>query len=308
MHVFISLLTRWKSCDGVELLVNVDSRTVADVEWLNSTADRVVFSKNVHEIRAFNSLAKMARAPIVAFVQDDMPPPIGCEYIGAMESMFDGDERLGVIGWRTFALVPYYHRWQGHTYQRRTVAKLTWWGHSSNMRAMYAAMVDVGPIFSRADTFHHVGGFNERFSEPGFGGFYHDYEFSLRTWLHGWKVAFYDASFNLCFDCLGPYLKQTASANAPVRGKASYSDANSDVQSNRTSIMQSMRYLYDNISAAVERNNERLGAGCTWGYPSEAHAPLPPRLSLDECCDAWGRGQHPNIALVNYMKNVSNLC
>ena len=317
LHLYIPLLVRWRNCDGVELLVNVDSRTSFDLEWLNTTADRVVFSNNVHEIRAFNNMARMARAPIVVFVQDDMPAPMGCDWIDHMEHMFSSDARLGLVGWRTFALVPYFHKWQDHTYQRRTVAKLTWWGRT--FRAQYAAMVDVGPLAARTEAFREAGGFNEHFSEPGHGGFYHDYEFSLRMWLVGWKVAFYDSSYNLCFDCFYTFLKSKVvdlrfTANTSVRSRQSYSDSSNEVDKNRSAIMRFMRPLYNNISEAVQQNNEQLGTGCTWGYPSAAHASnvsnpdLPPTVPRDQCCTAWGKGMHPNMALIAYMKNVSNLC
>jgi hypothetical protein len=48
-----------------------------DAEWLTSAADHVVFSKNIHETRAYNKLAGMARAPVLFFVQDDDAPPAG---------------------------------------------------------------------------------------------------------------------------------------------------------------------------------------------------------------------------------------
>ena len=67
----IRILARWKQCDGVELLVNVDSRNGADLEWLNTTADTILFSRNIHEIRAYNKLARVASGDVLAFVQDD---------------------------------------------------------------------------------------------------------------------------------------------------------------------------------------------------------------------------------------------
>ena len=56
----IAHLLKWKSCAGVELLVNVDSTDSADRAWLDHgqssenvtrlIADAVVFSQNIHEV------------------------------------------------------------------------------------------------------------------------------------------------------------------------------------------------------------------------------------------------------------------
>ena len=316
----IGYLARWKDCNGVELIINADSRTADDLSWLHTAADRIVFNTNVHEIRAYNLMARMARAPILAFVQDDMPAPVGCSYLSDMESMFSTDERLGFVGWRTFALLPYHHSWAGRSYQRRTTAKIRWWG-SETMRAMYAALADVGPLFSRATTFAHVGGFNERFSDPGHNGFYHDYEFSTRVWLLGWKGAFYDASYNLCFHCLDAYFAAARRDNstglgarrpksdAHARGKANFFDASSVVQANRQTIMRSYTPYYDEIVQVVERNNRWMAANCTWGYPKQAHAALPPQVpALRDCCDCWGYHVKVNEKLLRVMRNVTNLC
>ena len=316
-HANIGYLSRWKDCADVELLVNADSRSSDDLAWLSTAADRVVLNSNVHEIREYNLLARMARAPLVAFVQDDMPAPVGCSYVSDMESMFRSDDRLGFVGWRTFALLPYFHKWNGRSYQRRTTAKLRWCGKT--MRAQYAAMADVGPLFSRASTFAQAGGFNERFSDSGHTGFYHDYEFTTRVWLLGWKGAYYDASYNLCFQCIDAYFagmrrnetegtKKQRSATQ-MRGKANFFDLSPSVMANRNEIMSRYKPFYDNITRAVVLNNERLGANCTWGYPTQAHAPLPPEIaSLRDCCDCWGRRLHVNEQLLRVMRNVSNLC
>ena len=44
----IPMLARWRRCPGVELLVNVDSRDEMDMRWLQTAADDIIFSRNVH--------------------------------------------------------------------------------------------------------------------------------------------------------------------------------------------------------------------------------------------------------------------
>ena len=66
MPANIAFLERWTNCPGVELLVNVDSRTPADMQWINTSATAILFSKNIHEARAYNRLSHLARAPLGA--------------------------------------------------------------------------------------------------------------------------------------------------------------------------------------------------------------------------------------------------
>ena len=73
MPANIPFLAKWTDCPGVELLVNVDSRTPADNMWLNTSAEHVVYSRNIHEARAYNRLARLARAPLLAFVHTCSP-------------------------------------------------------------------------------------------------------------------------------------------------------------------------------------------------------------------------------------------
>jgi hypothetical protein len=157
MHVNVRSLSKWKSqCSAaVELIVNVDSRGAGDLRWLETEADHVIFSRNLHEERAYNKMARMARAPILLFAQDDEPPPRGCAYIAHMEQMLRFDPSLAIVGWRSFSLVPKgtrhrAHTWRGHRFDWRKASR-HWW--SSGLAAQYAAVVDVGPYTVRWATF-----------------------------------------------------------------------------------------------------------------------------------------------------------
>lgn len=112
----IDALSKWKSeCgDGIELIVNVDSREFGDLKWLDKLADAVVFSSPpLHEVRAYNRLARMARAEIVAFVQDDAPPPLGCAWMEHMQRLFSSDMALAAVGWNQWSAVPPTRMWVG---------------------------------------------------------------------------------------------------------------------------------------------------------------------------------------------------
>ena len=273
----IQLLAHWHRCAGVELIVHVDSREPRDLGWLNTSADHIMFDPNVHEIRGFNALARVARAPVMAFVQDDMPPPAHCEYLETIERMLSDDPALGAIGWRTWSLTPMNFKWGGAwganssaplRFERRVGAKLNWW-RGSAIRAQYAALVDVGPLFVRTSAFEHVGGFNEAFSEPGHNGYYHDWEFSTRLWLSGWRAAFQETRLTgvscVCFECLKSRACvaercERAVHEGRTRMRANYADVSTSIARRREQIMRLYRRYYANISLAVGRLNTQLAA------------------------------------------------
>jgi GT2 family glycosyltransferase len=77
----IKRLEKVKLSRGVEVLVNIDSMS-EHAEWnrvlQNGEFRRyyLVTSGNVHEIRGYNRLAKMAEGEFVVFMQDDDLPPV----------------------------------------------------------------------------------------------------------------------------------------------------------------------------------------------------------------------------------------
>ena len=320
----IRKLAHWKKCPGVELLVHVDSRDSHDLAWLNTTADRLLFDHNLHEIRGYNALAQLARAPMIGFVQDDMPPPLQCSYIQNLERMMLDDPALAAIGWRTWSMTPMNFRWPGAfgegnnatmRFERRINTKLNWWNGSS-IRAQYAALVDVGPLFLRRAAFHDVGGFNEGFSMPGHNGHYHDWEFSTRLWLSGWRAAFQDTRLSglscVCFGCLmteackgaDPRSEAAKSAGGKVssscekdvaagtvRMRANYADAKKLMVKQRLAIMARYKRYYENISIAVGRLNTQLAA---------SNGFFPDRGAMVR----WRPGPEANLTLFNLTTTV----
>ena len=131
----ISMLAGWKRCPGVQLLVNADSREQGDLQWLQTPADHVLFSPNIHELRGYSKLAAIAAAPILLLVQDDMPPPRNCTYLDHMEELFD-TPHVAVVGWRTYLLravrgvrrVHAQHMWRPNTsFLRRSTRSSPRW-------------------------------------------------------------------------------------------------------------------------------------------------------------------------------------
>ena len=325
----IEQLSSWRSCPGIELLVHMDSRDQRDLAWLNTTANRLLIDPNIHEIRGYNALARLARAPLIAFVQDDMPPPLHCEYLESLEQMLVDDPALAAVGWRTWSMTPMNYRWVAAfgrrfnatgamRFERRVNCKLNWW-RGSTIRAQYAALVDVGPLFVRATAFAAVGGFNEGFSVPGHNGHYHDWEFSTRLWLHGWRAAFQDVRLGsgvscVCFHCITVRACTEEACKKDValghtRMRANYKDVRKAIVRQRDAIMRHYVSFYENISWAVGRLNTQMAASN--GFESDQGAlvrwtagPLAnrslleisthaqyckPRMTMGtRCCSVWG--------------------
>lgn len=185
----IDPLASWKDCPGVEFIVNVDSTDALDTKWLNTSADHVVFSRNIHESRAYNRLAGVSRAPITLFVQDDDAPPSDCRYVDHVEKMFGHDPKLAVVGFNVGTNTPWGHVWQspdGPVNHIRSHDAKHKWG-LGNIAAEYAACVDIGPFAVRRRDFLAMGGFDESFSYPGKGAVGLDFDVATRAWLSAGK-------------------------------------------------------------------------------------------------------------------------
>jgi hypothetical protein len=199
------LASRLHALPNVEVIVNDDSgRDHAEwLQWLQGPNDAVLSSANVHEIRAYNRMARMARGDFILLLQGDhCLPAHGIRWLEQGLRLFEQLPRLGLLGGQMgFNEVP-----------TRKIAESISWGvppckpiplrtggnhtapvskaySDTGIPFMFVAGVNIGPLLARREAFLRVGGFDEAFSCVGEPGIQLDTELSLQMWRHGYEVG-----------------------------------------------------------------------------------------------------------------------
>ncbi|GIL88751.1 hypothetical protein Vretimale_17194 [Volvox reticuliferus] len=174
----------------VEMIVNVDSpeegQAWADLSW--STRGRLVpvFSANIHEIRAYNRMAALARGKVLVVLQDDDSfEPADCSWLHPLMRQFESMPLLGMVGLKS--------------YRRGVVAEgnLERWPDTFFMFSdpgtgnffTFPLQVDYAPVALRRTAMLSVGGVDEGMSDLGECGIMSDWELSIRMWTAGWHVG-----------------------------------------------------------------------------------------------------------------------
>jgi hypothetical protein len=204
---------------GLEVIVNDDSgRDHGEwLRWLHGPNDAVLSLPNVHEIRAYNRMARMARGDFLLLLQGDHCLPTSSLWLERGLRLFDRFPRLGLLGGQMgFDRVPL-----------RKIAESVSWGmapckpiplhvptevvseargeggmwqvtHGGSSVAgepfMFVAGVNIGPLLFRREAFLRVGGFDEAFSCAGEPGIQLDTDISLQLWRNGYHVGLWYAA------------------------------------------------------------------------------------------------------------------
>jgi len=170
----------------IEVVVNVDSLSEG-AEWaaaVKNTSGVVVpvFSANVHEIRAYNRIAEVARGKYLIIHQDDQTMPRSCKWLpDLVENVLDRYPQAGIVGLKGFIFNHLDGNINAGQHFIDPVAKV---------KVHYAANVDFAPMAIRKSAFKHVGGLDESLSEQGECGIWSDWEISSRMWAAGWQVMY----------------------------------------------------------------------------------------------------------------------
>eukprot|EP00775_Hariotina_reticulata_P008144 gene8144-8337_t len=141
-----------------------------------------VISDNIHEARAFNRLARMARGEIIISAQDDHQYPDSCEWLTEALRVFKAYPRMGLLGLRRRAMCNYnasfiFSSGAFHDAQQR-------------LDFMFAHKVDASPFALRASVYHELGGWDETASAKGMCGIISDWDLSMRAWAAGHWVGY----------------------------------------------------------------------------------------------------------------------
>ena len=210
----------------IEVIVNDDSgRDHAEwLRWLRGPNDIVLTLPNIHEIRAYNRMARLARGDYLMLLQGDHCLPPNAAWLDGALSLFARFPKLGLLGGQMgFDEVPL----------KKVAEKISWGvppckpipssvavatgdrssssssssaggagaggGSSSgsgsrssskvSLPFMFVAGVNIGPLVARRDAFLRVGSFDESFSCAGDPGIQLDTELSLQLWRHGYQVG-----------------------------------------------------------------------------------------------------------------------
>jgi len=181
----------------LEVIINDDSGRDHSrwLEVLRGPNDFVVSSPNIHEIRAYNRLARLARGDYLLLLQGDHCLPRNADWLRQGLALFRRLPRLGLLGGLMgFNEVP-----------TRRIAENVSWGappcrpipmrlptdaeEVGGVPFMFVAGVNIGPLLVRREAYLRVRGFDEAFSCAGEPGIQLDTEVSLQMWRHGYQVG-----------------------------------------------------------------------------------------------------------------------
>ena len=201
-----------------KVVVNIDDNTMASrIAWfevldtypiVNTT---LVFSPNLHEVRAYNMMAKMVEtqgevSKMLFLMQDDDIPPKDCDWIQWATTMFRIFPNLGVIGMNNAEI---YGNLTSRTKSSKlcvrrnislehTVPRLTREDplFIKHIPFQFAATVDIGPLVVRSTAFSSLNGFDEGLSAQGQPGIGLDFDLCWRMWGKGHQVAHMPVRFS----------------------------------------------------------------------------------------------------------------
>jgi len=198
---------------NAEVLINDDSQTDYD-EWVGSLSQAgltgggyLVYSPNIHEIRGYNRLAKLASGSILVFMQDDDAPK-ATGWLKTAQMLFKSHPSMQLLGglrgrmdYGTM-MDPKYNYINGPKYgppseARSCCSKIPTVDPTTGVEFMFVYKVNMGPMMVPRDTFLATGMYHTSLSCPGDPGIGFDFEYSIRMWHTGRAVGLYNSGFAL---------------------------------------------------------------------------------------------------------------
>ena len=310
---------------STELLIHADSNTTDDHAAFahvrrqhGSDRLRIVHSPNIHEIRGYNKCARLARAPVLLFTQDDALPPAGPAWadfiINAFSILGPRLDALGLLSGKVCTgTVPGKQQCRKlgqcgaaerppglpmtPTYDRGGSSEQELNASTDNLvqPLQYVDVLVMGPIAVRAAVFADTGGFNESYSKVGKPGIGFEGAWASKMWASGHSIAVSCASPALLFanGCGG---RGSLSSEAKRRERVETAYRNTALWTSefpRPHGLSGVRARVDMAQGALEANATILsplshGLGCLSSCPK--HMMSWQALTSPLC---MGKGHHP---------------
>ena len=215
---------------------------------------RVVHAGNLHEIRSYARLARLARGRAVAFMQDDDVPPRHGHWIRQSLALFRKHPRLALLGGYTGKTAGgprcgKYGLDAKGVYAGRDRLRMP--TSDTGGPFMFHAQLNMGPFILRTDALRHMGGLQLGFSCRGESGIGFDYELSLRVWYHGYEAGLINTGFE--------YRTGAAAASSGTRRSPGAYRARQRVERRNTGYKGEM---YAGFHVVQGSPSEGMGAKC----------------------------------------------
>lgn len=203
----------------MEVLVNVDSGYKISDNWIEhalnfkkQTNNRdapfvLAFSNDIHELRGYNRLAKVATSEFLVFAQDDDKPDVTDKsslswlvdglslmrrhrelaLLGAYRGRYDDGTRMKKSSNQNDG-----SKFGGNFESDRETRPIAYVDTELGIPFLWMYKVNMGPMLFKRSIFLSSGGFHDQFSCPGEMAQGFDFEISVRMWSEGFKVGLYD--------------------------------------------------------------------------------------------------------------------
>jgi len=188
------LIAGLRRLGGHEIIVCEDGSIDGSLEkWLSlldDSNDFLIYSNDVHEIRATDRAIRFTNAEIICLVQDDDRIPGDRGWLDDTLERFDRYADLAIIGgFMGFASLYPFALTTLNPNDFHPDPKITTplWGPGPFRLVQH---VNVGPYFIRKKHYEALGGWDYAFSLVGEPGIGFECELCLRAWLNGYQVGY----------------------------------------------------------------------------------------------------------------------
>jgi glycosyltransferase involved in cell wall biosynthesis len=191
-----------------EVVICEDGSTDGSLaEWkkvLTDQTDFIIRSNNLHELRSYNRAMRLSAGDVVVLLQDDDLLPYSDEWLRNAMRLFETKPQLGLLGgyigqlWDPESGKGYEFGEQVSTHgglRKGNTKPIPYIDPDTGIPFMYAECVWIAPVFARRSLLRKAGGLELTIAKLGEPGVWQDCVLSYETWVNGFSVGVFDASF-----------------------------------------------------------------------------------------------------------------